>query len=165
MEAYTQRRFDKTLILGKPMPCKGLAVSFQHCMKALCSPFISLSSNGRGFLSNKDMCYIIGSLLFEFENKEGAYTNFAAHSLTHCILGNFWCFFVVCWFFSKLTFENILSEIPSECQTVWTLIRPDDFVRPDLGPNCLPRSTADVTGRHRVKSIKLLVFKSETASL
>ena len=24
--------------------------------------------------------------------------------LTHCILGNFSCFFVVCWFFSKLTF-------------------------------------------------------------
>ena len=25
------------------------------------------------------------------------------------------------------------------------------FVGPDLGPNCLPRLTADVTGRQRVK--------------
>ena len=27
------------------------------------------------------------------------------------------------------------------------------FVGPDLGPNCLPRLTADVTGRQRVKTI------------
>ena len=46
--------------------------------------------------------------------------------LTHCILGNFSCFFVVCWFFQNYLFEKNLSEIPSECQTVWTLIRPDD---------------------------------------
>ena len=51
---------------------------------------------------------------------------FRVFCLTHCILGNFSCFFVVCCFFSKLTFEKILSKIPSECQTVWTLIRPDD---------------------------------------
>ena len=29
-------------------------------------------------------------------------------------------------FFQNLLFEKILSGIPSECQTVWTLIRPDD---------------------------------------
>ena len=34
-------------------------------------------------------------------------------------------FFVAVFFFSKKTFEKILSGIPSECQTVWTLIRPD----------------------------------------
>ena len=28
------------------------------------------------------------------------------------------------------------------------------FVGPDLGPNCLPRLTADVTGRQRVKPFK-----------
>ena len=30
-------------------------------------------------------------------------------------------------FFQNELFERILSEIPSECQTVWTLIRPDDL--------------------------------------
>ena len=29
-------------------------------------------------------------------------------------------------FFQNKLFEKILSGIPSECQTVWTLIRPDD---------------------------------------
>ena len=29
-------------------------------------------------------------------------------------------------FFQNLFFEKILSGIPSECQSVWTLIRPDD---------------------------------------
>ena len=29
-------------------------------------------------------------------------------------------------FFQNYLFGKILSEIPSECQTVWTLIRPDD---------------------------------------
>ena len=41
------------------------------------------------------------------------------------ILGNFACFIVVCWFFSKSTFFKILSGIPSECQTVRIHIRPD----------------------------------------
>ena len=47
--------------------------------------------------------------------------------LTHCLLGNFSGFFVVCRIFSKSTFQKILSGIPLECQTVWTLIRPDDL--------------------------------------
>ena len=35
--------------------------------------------------------------------------------------------FVVCWFFFQIKlFGNILSGILSECQTVWTQIRPDD---------------------------------------
>ena len=53
----------------------------------------------------------------------------------------FHAFFVVymIFFFSKLTLWKILSGIPSECQTVWTLI----IVGPDLGPNCLPRLSAD----------------------
>ena len=43
---------------------------------------------------------------------------------TPCILGNYSCFFVICWFFFLINFfEKNLSEIPSECQTVWT-IRP-----------------------------------------
>ena len=51
--------------------------------------------------------------------------------------------------FSKLTSSNNFSEIPSECQTVWTLIR--RFVGPDLGPNCLSRLSADDTDRQKVK--------------
>ena len=37
-------------------------------------------------------------------------------------------------FFSKSTFKIIISGIPSECQTDWIQIRPNFFVRPDLGP-------------------------------
>ena len=48
---------------------------------------------------------------------------------TPSMLGNFSCFFVVCWFFFKSSFfEKILSWAPSECQTVWIQIRPDKKV-------------------------------------
>ena len=55
--------------------------------------------------------------------------------LIHCILGNFSCFFLssaVCFFycfffFFKINFlKKIISGIPLECQTVWTLNMPDD---------------------------------------
>ena len=42
-------------------------------------------------------------------------------------------------FFKNQLFRKILSEIPSECEIVWTQIRSDLFVGPDLGPNCLQR--------------------------
>ena len=47
--------------------------------------------------------------------------------VTLCMLGNFVCFFVVCGFFFLINFFKIinLSGIPSECQTVWILIRHD----------------------------------------
>ena len=48
------------------------------------------------------------------------------------------------------------SGIPSECQTVWTLIRPDGIVGPDLGPSCLPRLSVDDTGRQRVNGLRIL---------
>ena len=50
--------------------------------------------------------------------------------LTHCMLGKFACFFVVCRFFSQINFWKIISEISSEYQTVWIQIS-------ILGPNCL----------------------------
>ena len=50
----------------------------------------------------------------------------AQESLTHCLLGNFSCFLSSADFFQNQLFEKFLSGIPSECQTVWTLIRPDD---------------------------------------
>ena len=48
-------------------------------------------------------------------------------ALTHCMLGNFACFFVVYGlFFFKLTFsKKNLAGIPSECQTVWIQISPN----------------------------------------
>ena len=46
--------------------------------------------------------------------------------LTHCILGNFHTFLSSADFFQNELFGKILSGILSECQTVWTLIRPDD---------------------------------------
>ena len=64
-----------------------------------------------------------------------------------CILGNFLCLLIV----FKINFlKKNLSGIPSECQIVWTLIR-STSLRPDLGPNCLPKLSADDTGRQRVK--------------
>ena len=45
--------------------------------------------------------------------------------LALCLLSNFACFFVVCWFFQNQLFQKILSGIPSECQTVLMQIRPD----------------------------------------
>ena len=35
--------------------------------------------------------------------------------------------FVVCWFFQNQLFQKILSGIPSECQTDWIQIRPDNL--------------------------------------
>ena len=46
--------------------------------------------------------------------------------LTRCMLGNFSCFccrHIVCWLFSALTFQKVLSGALSECQTVWIQIR------------------------------------------
>ena len=34
-------------------------------------------------------------------------------------------FFVVCWIFQNQLFRKFISRIPSECRTVWILIRPD----------------------------------------
>ena len=69
-------------------------------------------------------------------------------ALTHCILGNFHAF-LSSTDVSTFCFEKILSGIPPECQTVWTLTRPEESARqivwPDLGPNCLPRLSVDNT--------------------
>ena len=46
--------------------------------------------------------------------------------LNHCILGNFSCFLLSAAFFQNQLFQKILSGIPTECQTVWILIRPED---------------------------------------
>ena len=45
--------------------------------------------------------------------------------LTLYLLGNFLCFLSSAEFFQNQLFHEIVSEIPSECQTVWIQIRPD----------------------------------------
>ena len=61
-----------------------------------------------------------------------------------CIFSNFTCFFCLLDFFSKDTFfQNIILGITSECQAAWIQIRPQHFVVPDLGPNCLQWLSAD----------------------
>ena len=43
-----------------------------------------------------------------------------------CLLGNFAGSFLVCrFFFRNQLLRNLISRIPSDCQTVWIQIRPD----------------------------------------
>ena len=51
------------------------------------------------------------------------------------------------FFFQNQLVLNIISGISSECQTDWIQIRPDVFVGPDLGPNCLQKLSADDIGK------------------
>ena len=63
------------------------------------------------------------------------------------MLGNFSFFFVVCRFFQNGVFRKFLSGISSALN----ILDPDKTpVWPDLGPNCLPRLSADDTCRQRV---------------
>ena len=75
--------------------------------------------------------------------------------LTICMLGNLACFFVICggffffFFFFKLTFSKGKSF--RNTIRVSNSLDPDQarrFVRPDLGPNCLQRLSADNRSRH-----------------
>ena len=63
-----------------------------------------------------------------------------------CMLGNFSKKLSSAGFFQNQLFQKFLSGVQSECQTVWTQIRPD-FVGPDLGQNCLQSLSADDTHR------------------
>ena len=50
--------------------------------------------------------------------------------------------------FSNLTFYNeIPSEISSECQTVWHPEQAQHIVGPALGPNCFQKLSADDIAR------------------
>ena len=66
------------------------------------------------------------------------------------MLGNFACvcfFFVVCGFFFFF-FKNDLSGIPSRVSNSLDPAQAQHIVRPDLGPNCLQRLSADNKSRH-----------------
>ena len=76
------------------------------------------------------------------------------------MLGNFACvFFLSVDFFQNQLFPKVLSGIPSRvsCQTVWIQIRPNFFVGPSLGPNCLQRLSAD--SRFHLLHLGLMVTK------
>ena len=65
--------------------------------------------------------YLIFLCTGSFSNNRGMFID-----ITVCLLGTFACLFVCCRsFFSKSTVRKILSEIQSNCQTVWIQIRPD----------------------------------------
>ena len=59
-----------------------------------------------------------------------------------CVILHVFCRLLI--FVSK----NLLG-IPSEFHIDWTLIRPDDLS--DLGQNCLPKLSADDTGRQNLR--------------
>ena len=65
--------------------------------------------------------------------------------LTLCLLGNFACSFVVCWYFSKSTFSKNSFR---NTMSVSNSLDPDQG---NLGTNCLQRLWADNTRRQRVK--------------
>ena len=76
-------------------------------------------------------------------------------SFTLCLLGNFACFFVVCWYFSKSTFTKIYFS-----NTIWVSnsLAPDQarhFVGPDLGPTVCKgyQQTTLLTSRQSVNSL------------
>ena len=58
-------------------------------------------------------------------------------------------------FFQHKFFRKILSGLPSECQTVWIQLRPN---KPDLGPNCLQRLSADNTCQKELIDVLPCVF-------
>ena len=71
-------------------------------------------------------------------------------SLTHCILGNFACFFYLLMFFKFNFFEKFFHEYHQSVKN----LDPDQaqhFVGPDLGPKCLQKLPADDTCKQRVK--------------
>ena len=53
---------------------------------------------------------------------------------------------------SSTYFRLLLVKILPEYQTVWIKIRPDVFVGPDLGPNCLQKLSAEDTCSQRANS-------------
>ena len=80
-------------------------------------------------------------------------------NLTLCLLGNFSCFFVICWFFSKSTF---LKNSFRNTIRVSNSLDPDQarhFVGPDLGPNCLQKLSAEIL--LKAGDLEMTIFSGE----
>ena len=80
----------------------------------------------------------------------------AGLALTMCMLGIFSCFIVVCcfflvFFFKIVFFVKILLRVTNSLDPN----RARRFVGPDLGPNCLRRSSADNTSGQKVNKIRM----------
>ena len=68
--------------------------------------------------------------------------------LTNCILGNFHAFCRLLIFFKITVSEKFFQEY---YQNVKQSDQAQRIFGPDLGPNCLPKVSADDTGTQRVK--------------
>ena len=64
-----------------------------------------------------------------------------------CLLANFACYFVVCWFFQNQLFKNTIRVSNSLDPDLARLL-----IWPDLGPDCLQNLSADDNSRQRVNS-------------
>ena len=62
------------------------------------------------------------------------------------MIGNFSCVLWSADFFTKSSYQKILSGIPSVSNSLDS-DQAQQFVWPNLGPNCLQRLTADDTGK------------------
>ena len=62
-------------------------------------------------------------MLIHEKNVCDPYTSICTDAGGFAPLGNFPCFFVICYFFfQNQLFRVVLSGIPSECQTIWVQI-------------------------------------------
>ena len=69
-----------------------------------------------------------------------------------CLLGNFACFFVVCWVFCLFVYF-FKNKFQNNCQSV-KQFGSRRYARPDLGPNCVQMLAADgFVLRQRVKTL------------
>ena len=59
--------------------------------------------------------FIITWCCFDVMISSCCYVLLFKRNLTHCLLGNFACFFPVCWFFKIDGFKKFLTRIPSLC--------------------------------------------------
>ena len=77
-------------------------------------------------LSHKQNCRLTSVYLWEIEQFSTNNLRLTLHfvDLTLCMLTNFSCVLLSAEFKNHL-FRKICSGVPSECQTVWTKIRPD----------------------------------------
>ena len=114
--------------------------------------FVKKRSNSKMF--NKillNLNFFKSKVVHKGFNQEGSKRQAIQSALTLCLLGNFSCFFVVCWFFSKSTFTKNSFRNTIRVSNISDPDQASRFVRPDLGPNCLQMLSEDETSRQRQK--------------
>ena len=73
----------------------------------------------------------------------------AGKGLDHCMRGNFSCFNCRHIFFSKSTFSKDSFRNTSRVSNILDPDQAQQNVKPDLGPNCLQRLSADDKIHHK----------------